>query len=82
MRCSINKLTPKPKKILQLFRLRQINNGVFIKVNKATTEMINSVTPFITFGTPSLKMIRELVYKRGYGKSTKDFSFLRSAARF
>jgi len=29
----INKLAPKPKKILQLLRLRQLHNGVFVKVN-------------------------------------------------
>ncbi|KAF4750148.1 60S ribosomal protein L7, partial [Perkinsus olseni] len=28
----INKLAPKPRKILQLLRLRQLNNGVFVKV--------------------------------------------------
>ena len=28
------------KKVLQLFRLRQINNGVFIKLNKATISML------------------------------------------
>ena len=28
------------KKVLQLFRLRQINNGVFIKLNKATINML------------------------------------------
>merc|ERR1712083_651981 len=32
----INQVAPKVKKTLQLFRLRQINNGVFIKLNKAT----------------------------------------------
>merc|ERR1712025_1488386 len=32
----INQVSPKVRKILQLFRLRQINNGVFIKLNKAT----------------------------------------------
>merc|ERR1719263_1468206 len=30
----INKLAPKPKKILQLLRLRQLHNGVFVKLNK------------------------------------------------
>eukprot|EP00389_Voromonas_pontica_P002724 GDKH01004051.1.p1 GENE.GDKH01004051.1~~GDKH01004051.1.p1 ORF type:complete len:255 (-),score=96.26 GDKH01004051.1:114-878(-) len=64
----INKLAPKPKKVLQLFRLRQIHNGVFIRVNKATQEMLKLVQPFITYGYPSLKTVRELVYKRGYGK--------------
>ena len=33
-------MSPKVKKVLQLFRLRQINNGVFIKLNKATTNML------------------------------------------
>merc|ERR1712172_144104 len=32
----INQVAPKVKKVLQLFRLRQINNGGFIKLNKAT----------------------------------------------
>merc|ERR1719402_1502743 len=32
----INQVAPKVRKVLQLFRLRQINNGVFIKLNKAT----------------------------------------------
>merc|ERR1712055_925115 len=32
----INQVAPKVKKVLQLFRLRQINNGVFIKLNQAT----------------------------------------------
>ena len=28
----VNKIAPKPKKIMQLLRLRQLHNGVFIKV--------------------------------------------------
>jgi large subunit ribosomal protein L7e len=65
---SINNLAPKPKKILQLLRLRQINNGVFVKVTKATQQMLRLVEPYITYGEPNLKSIRELIYKRGYGK--------------
>ncbi len=36
----INQVSPKVRKVLQLFRLRQINNGVFIKLNKATVNML------------------------------------------
>ena len=36
----INQVAPKVRKVLQLFRLRQINNGVFIKLNKATVNML------------------------------------------
>ena len=68
----INDLHPKTRKILQLLRLRQINNGVFIKVNKATMNMLRRVEPYIAYGYPNLKSVRELIYKRGYGKVGKD----------
>jgi len=64
----INQVAPKVKKTLQLFRLRQINNGVFIKLNKATLNMLRICEPQITWGTPNLKTVRELVYKRGFVK--------------
>ena len=65
---SINKLAPKPKKILQLLRLRQLHNGVFVKLNKATWNMIRMIEPFVTYGFPSRATVSNLVYKRGYGK--------------
>merc|ERR1712001_664235 len=64
----VNQVAPKVKKALQLFRLRQINNGVFVKLNKATINMLRICEPFITWGTPNLKSVRELVYKRGFVK--------------
>jgi len=64
----INKLAPKPKKILQLLRLRQLHNGVFVKLNKATWNMIRIIEPFVTYGYPSKETISKLIYKRGYGK--------------
>merc|ERR1712178_577558 len=59
---------PKTKKILQLLRLRQIHLGEFLKVNKATQEMIKRVVPYLAYGYPSLKAVRSLIYKRGFGK--------------
>jgi large subunit ribosomal protein L7e len=67
-RRSISKIAPKPKKILQLLRLLQINNGVFVRVTKATQQMLHLVSPYITYGEVNLKATRELVYKRGYAK--------------
>merc|ERR1711876_117545 len=64
----INQVSPKVKKVLQLLRLRQINNGVFIKINKATQNMLRICEPYITYGCPNLKSVRELVYKRGFVK--------------
>lgn len=87
---SINEIAPKPRKILQLLRLLQINNGVFVKVTKATEQMLRLVEPYVTYGyaqsflcycmtiprhflrEPNLKSVRELIYKRGYGKVNKQ----------
>ena len=48
--CSINGVSPKVRKILQLFRLLQIHNGVFIKLNKATINMLRIVQPYVAYG--------------------------------
>ncbi len=61
-------LSPKVKKILQLLRLRQIHNGVFVRLNAATIKMLRLVEPFIAYGYPNLKSVKELIYKRGFGK--------------
>jgi len=67
----LNDMHPKTKKILQLLRLLQINNGVFMKVNKATLMMLRRVEPYIMWGYPNLKSVKELIYKRGFGKVEK-----------
>ena len=64
----LNDMHPKTKKVLQILRLRQIHNGVFLRVNKPVMNMLRIVEPYITYGYPSLKTVRELIYKRGYGK--------------
>lgn len=64
----INQIHPKVRKALQLFRLRQINNGVFVKLNKATINMLRICEPHIAWGYPNLKSVRELIYKRGFAK--------------
>jgi large subunit ribosomal protein L7e len=68
----INRMAPKTKKILQLLRLRQIHNAVFVKVNKATLNMLRLVEPYITYGKPTVKTVRDLIYKRGFGKVNKQ----------
>ena len=65
-------ISPKVRKILQLLRLRQIHNAVFIRLNKATLQMLNYVGPYIAWGYPTLKNVRELIYKRGHGKVSKQ----------
>lgn len=64
----INKMSPKPRKVLQLLRLIQINNGVFVRLTAATRQMLKIVEPYIAYGTPNLKSVRHLIYKRGFAK--------------
>jgi len=64
----VNQIHPKVRKVLQLLRLLQINNGVFIQLNKATLSMLRIAEPFITWGYPNLRSIKNLIYKRGFVK--------------
>ena len=68
----IMKIPPKPRKVLQLLRLTQINAGGFVRLTKATAELIKLAEPYIAYGYPSLATIRKLVYKRGFGKINKQ----------
>lgn len=68
----VNGLAPKPRKVLQLLRLRQINNGVFVRLNRATLNMLRLAEPYIAWGYPSLKTVRNLVYKRGFANVRKQ----------
>uniref|UniRef100_A0A2I3TCR6 Large ribosomal subunit protein uL30 n=2 Tax=Pan TaxID=9596 RepID=A0A2I3TCR6_PANTR len=62
----INGVSPKARKVLQLLRLRQIFNGTFVKLNKASINMLRIVEPYIAWGYPNLKSVNELIYKCGY----------------
>merc|ERR1712063_21505 len=64
----INGVDPKTRKILQLFRLLQIHNASFVRLNAATIKMLRLVEPFVTYGFPNLKTVKELIYKRGFAK--------------
>lgn len=57
---------------MRLLRLRQLHNGVFIRVNKASINMLRRVEPYITYGYPTRETIRRLVLKRGFGKVNKQ----------
>merc|ERR1712111_82086 len=65
-------VSPKAKKIMQLFRLRQIHNATFVKLNEATIRMLRLIEPYVTYGYPSRQTVEKLVYKRGFGKINKQ----------
>ncbi|XP_003745534.1 60S ribosomal protein L7 [Galendromus occidentalis] len=64
----INGVSPKPKKVMQLFRLRQINNAMFVRLNKATINMLRIAEPYLAWGYPNLRTVRDLIYKRGFAR--------------
>ena len=67
----INGVSPKVQKVLQLLHLWQIFSGTFVKLNKASFNMLRIVEPYIAWGYPNPKSVNESIYKHGYGKSNK-----------
>ena len=59
----INSVSPKVQKVLQLLHLRQIFNGTFMKLNKASINMLRTVKPYIAWGYPNLKSVNEFISK-------------------
>jgi large subunit ribosomal protein L7e len=62
----IAKVPPKPRKVMQLLRIRSIFSATFVKLNKPMQNMLRICEPWITTGAPSLKTVRSMVYKRGF----------------
>ncbi|KFO36167.1 60S ribosomal protein L7-like 1 [Fukomys damarensis] len=55
-------------------RLKKLFSGVFVKVTPHTLKMLRVVEPYVTWGFPNLKSVRELILKRGQAK-VKDKTF-------
>ena len=64
-------MSPKVSKVLQFLRLQQIFNDTFVKLNKASINMLRIVEPYIAWGYPNLKSVNELI-QHGYGKINKN----------
>ncbi|GFH11454.1 uncharacterized protein HaLaN_06953 [Haematococcus lacustris] len=58
---------PAEHKLMFVIRIKGLNK-VHPKINKATLGLLKRVEPYIAFGYPNLKSVRELIYKRGFGK--------------
>jgi large subunit ribosomal protein L7e len=55
-----------------LFRLRQLHNATFVKLNEATIRMLRLIEPYVTYGYPTRATVQKLIYKRGFGKINKQ----------
>ncbi|RAL52065.1 hypothetical protein DM860_014892 [Cuscuta australis] len=59
---------PKTRKLLYSLRLRRLFNGVFLKTDERTLGVLQKLEPFVTYGCPNLKNVKDLIYKKGMGK--------------
>lgn len=65
-------VSPKARKVMQLFRLRQLHNAAFVKLNEATVRMLRLIEPYVTYGYPTRATVQKLIWKRGFGKVNKQ----------
>lgn len=71
--CSGCFLLNNPCHSLSLFHITHPSlNHLATQINKATLGLLKRVEPYIAWGYPNLKSVRELIYKRGYGKVGSD----------
>merc|ERR1712014_156052 len=59
----INQVAPKVRKVLQLFRLRQINNGVFIKVDGKRTPITSNDLVESTLGRHGMICVEDMIHE-------------------
>lgn len=56
------------KSTIMKLGLKKLFSGVFVKVTPETVRMLRTVEPYVTWGFPNLKSVRELILKRGQAK--------------
>ncbi|KAK7396126.1 hypothetical protein VNO78_16910 [Psophocarpus tetragonolobus] len=59
---------PMTRKVLYSFGLRKVFSAVFVKPSEGVMAKLQRVEPFVTYGYPNLKSIKELVYKKGLAR--------------
>ncbi|XP_057420772.1 60S ribosomal protein L7-1-like [Lotus japonicus] len=62
---------PVTRKALFSLGLRKIFSAVFVKPSEGIMAKLQRVEPFVTYGYPNLKSIKELLYKKGHAKIDK-----------
>ncbi|KAH6755180.1 Ribosomal protein L30/L7 family protein [Perilla frutescens var. hirtella] len=67
-----NDMHPNTRKILYSLRLRKIFSGVFVKANEGLLELLQKVEPYVTYGYPNVKSVKDLIYKKGVVKVGKE----------
>ncbi|KAL5702883.1 hypothetical protein ACHQM5_028046 [Ranunculus cassubicifolius] len=72
IRSTSSAIHPKARKILHRLRLGRVLTGVFVKANEGLMDMLKMVEPYITYGYPNLRTVKDLISKKGYGNIDKQ----------
>ncbi|XP_030306600.1 60S ribosomal protein L7-like 1 [Calypte anna] len=64
----IKGVSKRVKRVIELLRLRKNFTGTFVKLNPLSLKMLQIVEPYVAWGYPNLKSVRELILKRGQAK--------------
>ena len=56
------------KRVLRRLRLRNLNEGVFVKYDESHRKMLQLVEPFVMYGPPLKSVVEDLIERRGFGK--------------
>ncbi|CAD7689025.1 unnamed protein product [Nyctereutes procyonoides] len=64
----INGVSSLVQRTIARLRLKKIFSGVFFRVTPQTMKTLRIVEPYVTWGFPNLKSVRELILKRGQAK--------------
>lgn len=64
----VQDISDQQKSILNRLNLKNINSAVFLKGTAANLRQLKRVENYITYGEPSLKVVKELIFKKMFGK--------------
>ncbi|XP_051852937.1 60S ribosomal protein L7-like 1 isoform X1 [Antechinus flavipes] len=64
----INGVSNQVTKTIEELRLKKIYSGVFVKITPGSLKKLRIIEPYVAWGYPNLKSVRELILKRGQAR--------------
>lgn len=64
----INGVSSLVERTIARLRLKKLFSGVFVRVTPQNLKLLRIVEPYVTWGFPNLKSVRELILKRGQAR--------------
>eukprot|EP01026_Neomeris_dumetosa_P040572 TRINITY_DN33503_c0_g1_i2.p1 TRINITY_DN33503_c0_g1~~TRINITY_DN33503_c0_g1_i2.p1 ORF type:complete len:315 (-),score=30.46 TRINITY_DN33503_c0_g1_i2:224-1054(-) len=66
------KIYSQTREVFKKLNLNDYNEGVFFAVTDETSSLLDLVKPYVIWGYPSHRSVKELIYKRGQGKGANQ----------